>query len=477
MIVRSDRSSAIVPSFIVWTLVLLILSFDPLFSQDRFDPATMGTARSSIAVSRGLGTLFTNPGGLDYLPIHETTLPQDIQFSVYSGGGTVGGTYLAGDEFSQIFGSLNGATNEQRERIGTLLVDERLFANGGVNFVSGVWRTKGGGTLGLHYGSRLYARVNFPDDLANLIATSNIASKDFRFVNRGIGGVWMTELGLSYGKVIGSQTDKGWFPSVGLGLTGKLLTGVGQFEVDENSAMYIDQINVNGQLQFLVRGGYVFRSAEPDNFDIVNAPGNFFTNPFPSTSGTGVGFDAGVSGIMYASDEKTVHYGMVLGNVGKISWSNKARERRGENFSDTIGASLTNSEFERFEGDLVAVSDYSTPLPAVLRAGLGLTLGADTPDNGTVTMGLEGEVPLNQVPGNTPDPRLAFGVDWSIVKEFSLRSGLSAGGISDFGLGFGVGVRPADWLTIDVGTSELNGLFSGDRLDLSARIAFGVTME
>lgn len=472
MIAHSKRIVALIRLAVLGLLVIASAS-----AQDRFDPASMGTARSGIAISRGLGSLFTNPGGLDYLPIHETTLPQDLQFSVYSGGGTVGGTYLAGDEFSQIFGSLDGATNEQRERIGTLLVDERLFANGGVNFLSGVFRTKGGGTLGMHYGSRLYARVNFPDDLANLIATSNIASKDFRFVNRGIGGVWLTEFGLSYGKVFGSQTKQGWFPSVGLGLTAKLIGGVGQFEVDENSAIYIDQINVNGQLRFLVRGGYTFRSAEPDDFDVVNAPGNFFSNPFPATSGFGYGFDAGISGVLYSSKDQAFHYGFVLGNVGQINWSNKARERQALELNDTIGASLTNREFERFEGELVPVDDYSTALPATFRAGLGMRLGNASSDNGVVTLGLEGEAPLNQVPGNTPDPRLAFGVDWSLMKELSLRSGLSVGGISDFGFGFGVGVRPVDWLTVDVGTSELNGLFSGDRLDLSARVAFGVTLD
>lgn len=463
--------------FVPFLLLFLSVSAAAV-AQDRLDPVTMGTARSGIATVRGLSSLFTNPGALDYFALHGTTLPQDIVFSVYSGGGSVGGTYLAGDEFSDLFGSLEGsASNEQRERVGELLVDERLFANGGVNFLSGTWRTKGGGTFGLHYGSRLYARVNFPDDLANLIATSNITSQDFRFVNRGIGTAWLTEFGVSYGKVLGNQSATGWFPSVGLGLTAKLIGGVGQFEVDENSALYIDQINVNGQLRFLVRGGYVFRSAEPDDFDIVNAPGGFFSNPFPATSGFGYGFDAGISGILYRNEKEIVQYGMVLGNVGTINWSNKTRERLGENFHDTLGASLTNREFELFEGNLVPVDGYSTALPATFRAGLGLTLGADNPEDGMVTLGLEGEAPLNQVPGNTPDPRIAFGADWSIVKEFSLRAGLSVGGISDVGLGLGVGVRPLDWLTIDVGSSELNAIFSGDRLDLAARIAVGLRME
>lgn len=456
-------------------LFLIVIASAP--AQDRSDPATMGTARSSVAVSRGIGALFTNPGGLDYHPVHETTLPHDLVFSIYSGGGSIGGTYLKGDEFSRIFGSLNGTSNEDREQIGKLLVDERLFANGGINFLSGIWRLKGGGgTLGLHYGSRAYARINFPDSLPKLIETSNIADQNFRFVNRGIGVTWLTEFGVSYGKVFGDQSARGWFPSTGLGLTAKLIGGVGHFDVEENSAIYIDQINVNGTLRFLVRGGYVFQSAEPDDFDQVNAPSNFFSNPFPATAGFGYGFDAGVSGILYRGEKQIFHYGLVFGNVGRIDWNNKARERRASDFHDTLGASLTDAEFERFEGELVDVGSYSSSLPATFRAGLGMTLGANDPDfQGTLTIGLEGEAPLNQVPGNTPDPRLALGVDWSIIPEFALRTGLSVGGISPVGLGLGVGVRPVEWLSIDFGTSELNSLFSGDRLDLAGRIAVGIT--
>ena len=457
------------------TLVVGVVA--QLSAQDRLDPVTMGTGRSSIAVTRGIGALFVNPAGIDYLPLLGTTLPQDVVFSIYSPAGTIGGTYLKGEEFSQIFGGLEGASNEDREQIGTLLVDERLFANGGVNFLSGTWRLGGGsGTLGVHYGSRAYARINFPDDLANLIASSNIAQKDFRFVNRGIGATWLTEFGVTYGKVFGSQSGTGWLPSVGVGLTGKLIGGVGHFDVEENSALYIDQINVGGQLRFLVRGGYTFRSAEPDEFDKINAVSNFLSSPFPATSGLGVGFDLGISGILYASANRYIHYGFVLGNVGTVSWTNKARERRGVDFRDTLGASLSNREFEKFEGDLVPVESYATPLPTVFRAGIGMTLRpAEEGGAGGLTLGLEGEVPLNQVPGNTPDPRIGLGVDWNVAEPLSLRTGLNVGGIGDLGIGFGVGVKPVEWMSIDVGTSELNGLFTGDRLDFAARIAFGVT--
>ena len=460
---------------IVLACTLIGFSAISTLAQDRLDPVSMGMARSGVSLARGLSSLTTNPGGLGYLTSGFSGLAHDLQVSVYSGGGSIGGTYLAGDEFSQIFGPIDGQNDESRERLGELLVDDRLFANGGINFLTAVWRLKGGaGTLGLTYGSRAYARVNFPDDLANLIATSNIATKDFRFVNRGIGATWLTDFGISYGRTFGSVGDEGWFPTVGLGLNARLIGGVVHFEVDDNSALYIDQINVAGSLQFLIRGGYTFRSAEPDQFDQVNAVSNFLGNPFPATSGFGFATDLGVSGVMYREGSSTVHYGAVIGNVGQITWSNKARERRGVNFQDTLGASLGSEEYARFEGNLLPVPDYSSSLPSTVRAGLGYST-VDLDRHSSIMVGLEGEVPLNQVPGNTPDPRIGAGIDWTPNEYVSLRGGLSVGGISDASIAFGIGIRPVEWMTIDVGTSELNSLLSGDRLDLAGRVAFGFT--
>ena len=464
------RSSAILLASVLFCLLGMVT----LTAQDRLDPVTAGMARSGSALARGLGALTTNPGGLGYLAIGGSTLPHDVVFSVYSGGGSIGGTYLAGDEFAQIFGPIDGESDDERERIGELLVDERLFANGGINFLSAVWRLQGGGgTLGLTYGSRAYARVNFPNDLANLIATSNIASKDFRFVNRGIGATWLTDFGISYGRVFGDQSAEGWLPSFGLGLTGHLLGGVVHFDVTENSAIYIDQINVQGSLQFLVRGGYTFRSSEPDEFDQINAVGNFLSNPFPATAGLGYGVDLGLSGVLWRSGEETVYYGGTFSNLGRINWTNKARERRGRDFGDTLGASLGSAEFEKFEGNLVSVGDYSTTLPSTYRAALGYSKW-NRAEKSSVMVGLEAEVPLNQVPGNTPDPRFGAGVEWTPSEKISVRSGLAVGGIADASVALGFGLRPVEWMSIDIGTGELNSLLSGDRLDVAARISFGV---
>ena len=93
------------------------------------------------------------------------------------------------------------------QQIGQLLQDEKLFANGAINLLTVRYRTRDGGAIGLYYGHRLYAQVNFPAGLDTLLETSNIAAREYEFTTSGIGGTWMTELGISYGKMFGSLTE------------------------------------------------------------------------------------------------------------------------------------------------------------------------------------------------------------------------------------------------------------------------------
>jgi hypothetical protein len=472
-------------------LLLLVLSSLAAHAQDRLDPATMGKARASVATVRGLGGVVANPGALALRALDSMTLDGRVIASLYTLGGTIGSTYFSGDRFRELFGTRpGGLTNNERQRLGELLEDERLFANGGINLLTVRYRTEESGTFGLQYGHRLIARVNLrgadtTEDFPQLIRTGNITN-DYRFFNRGVGATWMTQLGLSWGTEVGSKRA-GWLPSAGVGLTLKLVQGVAHFEVADNSALTIEQIEAGGTAAFLVRGGYTFRSAEPESFDLNGAVGDFQTALFPGTSGLGVGFDVGVSGVLWRrqmtagrapgssapSTRDAIYYGVVLQDVGSISWSTNTRERRLDNVRDTLRtAALTNDQFRRFEGTLVRVPGFSSPLPSVLRAGLGFDVGALTDDDQLrLVLDLETEAPLNDVPGNPEYPRVAVGADWGVSETLSLRTGVSAGGTNEFGVGLGVGLRPLDWLSIDVGTSEIESIATGERIDLSVRLA------
>jgi hypothetical protein len=259
--------------------------------------------------------------------------------------------------------------------------------------------------------------------------------------------------------------------------------GVAHFEVAETSLLTIDQVVANGSGGYRVQGGFLFRSAQPDNFDIASAVGSFFSGLFPSTAGAGVGLDLGVSGVLYrmkGDNEQgvghdAVYFGMAVQDVGKVRWSKNTYVRSLVGVNDTLqSGNLSNEQFKRYEGTLDKVVEYSTALPSVFRVGLAMNVGAYAPEmDGTLVIGIEGEAPLNDIPGNSVDPRLSIGADWGVNDWFALRGGLSGGGVQSFGIGLGIGLRPYDWLTIDLGSSEIEGLFGSQRIDAAGRVAVG----
>jgi hypothetical protein len=69
---------------------------------------------------------------------------------------------------------------------------------------------------------------------------------------------------------------------------------------------------------------------------------------------------------------------------------------------------------------------------------------------------------------------MSVGAEWGLGEWLVLRGGVGAGGISELAVGLGVGLRPFNWLAIDVGSSEATELVDGERVDLSIRVTAGL---
>lgn len=456
-------------------------------SQDRLDVAGMGMGRASVSITRGLNSIYSNPGLLDAAPLLPTQMDQPLTFSIYTGGGTIGATYLSGDEFRLIFAQKpEGYTKEDRERVGQLLQAERLYANAAINLIALRYRTQSGGTWAFHHGHRVFARVNFPESFSEIVATSNITGRDYTFINRGIGGDWLTEFGLSYGTTF--RGDGAWFPSIGVGATAKLIQGVAHFEVAENSIITIQQVVSGGGGGYNIKGGYQFRSASPKGFNPAEAIGTLFTGLFPTTAGTGFGLDLGIGGTLYSvtgtgqsnpgqatQRRDAVFFGMTLQDAGFVNWNTETLVRSAVGINDTLGSgSLDNAQFRRYEGKLSAVPAYSTSFPTVFRAGIGMDVQAFMPDlSNRMVLNIEGEAPLNDPPGSATRGRFAVGGEWGLNDWLTVRTGFSGFGINGFGWGLGATVRPTEWLTFEAGSSEFEGLFGNERVDAAARLSIG----
>jgi len=424
-----------------------------------------------------LGALYANPGALDLAAIDSHRLDNVLLVSLYSFGGVLGSTFLNSSDFKQIFRSGAGWPSEaDRRRLGSLLEAERLVGNAATSLVSVRW-TSTIGTWGLHYAHRIFSRLDFPSDFANVLSENQLFNQRYEFVNEGIGGDWMTQAGLSYGTSV--STQRRWFPLIGVGATAKVLHGIAHFEIGENSILTVDRITTGGGFGFRVRGGYTVRGAEPDGFDPSQTVESFLTGLFPSGAGFGVGVDVGVAGVAYRSSEDgrdLAYYGLALCDLGSIRWSGHTTQRHEEGIDDLIpNATLTNEQFSRYQGTLDTIGPYTTGLPTVVRCAVGLDLSVFGVDHSLAgVLEVEGELPVADVPGNSREARASVGAGVSVNDWLTLRGGLSGWGIDGFGVGLGFGVRPTDWLLIDVGSAEVDAIVAGERVDLAFRLVAGI---
>jgi len=446
-------------------------------SQDRLDPVGVGRARTATATARGLSALGTNPGGMHLPSLSTLSLEQDLIFSIYTMGGVLGTTLLNSDDFDQIFASGGGwPTQAERVRLGILLEGERLVANASNSLISVQWRLSAG-TLGLQYAHRVFSRLDFPSDLTRVLRDNELFNQRYEIVNQGIGVDWITDLGLSYG--LGIRGGDTWFPEIGIGATLKWLRGIAHVEVGENSILVVDRVTSGGGFAYHIRGGYTVRGAEPEGFDPANAVGRVVAGLFPAGAGDGIGATVGISGILWRAPDQSsgsAYFGMTLSDIGSIRWSSNTTLRHREAIDDVLlNATISDDQFRTYQGVLDTIPAYSTGLPTTIRAGIGFDLSLlGLPDAPAGIVEIDGELPLNQVPGNDAEPRASIGADLSLSEHVAVRCGISGWGTDGFGVGVGFGVKPWNWMVLDVGTAELDGILAGERMDIAFRLAIGL---
>lgn len=449
--------------------------------QTRLDAAGVGRGGASAATSRGIPAIYSNPGNLALQPLRQWALRHVLQVSLFNVGGVLGSTFLNSSDLERIFGRDAGwPTATDRIRLGSLLDGERLVGNAANATFALRWQN-GDLALGLHYSHRIFSRIDFPVAFTKLLIDNELFNQRYEFVTQHIGADWVTECGLTAATVVHANAP--WFPTVGLGVTAKLVNGIAHFGVGGNSLLTVERATTAGGFGYRIRGGYSIRSASTDNLDPAKSIGRFLSGLFPSGAGAGASVDVGVGGILYQDDSDphgssphTITFGLVLSDLGSVRWNTNTTLRHQENIDDVIANGiLTNEDFSRYQGVLDTIGAFTTDLPAAVRAGIACDLAclgihAKIP----VVVEVEGELPLNDVAGNLSDPRLSVGADIGVSSVVTARAGLSGWGIDGFGVGIGVGLNATDWLAVDLGIGELDGLISGERFDLAFLLSLGL---
>ncbi len=446
-----------------FTLVLFLISYFSLNSQNIFSPVSSGKAHATVATSKGLDAIFSNPACLD-----DKSDSSVFELSVYNFGGKIGKTYLNSSELNKIFG-FSGSETVDRSELAQLLEDEKLFLNIGINLITAKLSLGNNGTLGINFGTRLYCRLRFDNQLVKLIETSNIGIQDYLITNKGVGGAWTREIGITYSKQFLNYNE--FFSELSFGITPKLIFGIASLELDENSIISTNQINVRGSSGYRIRGGFKFSASHPDNFNLSEELSNFTTNFFSPSSGFGIGVNLGFQTVFIKTANSKYKFGVELQDLGKINWSNQVFKRSLVNLDDTITTgAISNDKFKEYSGELKTGGEFSTELPTSIRLGFGaefIKLNISF-----ITLDFESEFPLTKIGGVYSNPRFAIGSDMKIMDYLSLRNGFSFGGNDEFGIGFGIGLNPISNLKFDIGSSSLNKFFTLKQIDFSARLSY-----
>jgi hypothetical protein len=184
-----------------------------------------------------------------------------------------------------------------------------------------------------------------------------------------------------------------------------------------------------------------------------------------STGGSGVGVDAGLA--WQARPNLLVSFaGTHL--YHSISWTqNVERTRYDLVFEDVT---VDNFEDSLWESEEVteSIASFSEGLPAHLRLGAGLTMGA-------TRYAVESSVSTADRFGASTKPALAAAVEHTIAKRLPVRLGMSVGGRSEFAVGCGAGVRLGGFAW-DFGIKIDRALWIGNGSGLSAATAIDLAI-
>ena len=166
--------------------------------------------------------------------------------------------------------------------------------------------------------------------------------------------------------------------------------------------------------------------------------------------------------IGFAATLKEWAFSLALTDVGLIKWDKNAAEFNSFGYlyiDDISNEDQLDSAKESITGDSKKIDHFYTGLSTALRVGVSRMLweGA-TKFPGSLLLAFDYNQGLNEMPGNSVQPRFSIGAEWKPMDYFPyLRTGFSLGGGLGFGWAFGLGVD-AGLLELHFATSDMQSV-------------------
>jgi hypothetical protein len=471
--------------FLILTATIYPLSLFAQEGNEHLSPIAHGAGRTYVVTSRGLAAVGLNPALLDYDNDHTF----EIQiFPLSSYGLDSGPSFSDASALSGVFSTgIGHFTDSSLTHIANLLSNGKLSGSGDAEILGASYKIPEIGTFAFTWTTHAAVRTDIPQSFLDFAidAEANLVQSPNSIENFDLQGMWYSEYGLSFGKNldVGKDTST-FFKSLSVGGAIKYVSGIAYLKVDQRN--YIHTTPGNGQTSISVN--FDEHAAYSSSFDPSHVPNHFsFDFLTNNQAGSGIGFDFGFCAGLFSNSHgtPTVLLGMSSTDIGSVTWTKNATERRADSVNGVIAYGTASSikdvtdSLQKFQGTLKNLSSFTTPLPSMFRAGLMIDLDAMGIEWGAFAprIAMEYANGLTDLVGSLKAGRLGAGLTLERTGTIGLR--LEGGFVIESGasdITLGAGITLFKFLNIDIASAHIGQFFkSGSKetdLALAVRAAF-----
>lgn len=310
------------------------------------------------------------------------------------------------------------------------------------------------GVLGFSINDRISMNSSIPKNIIELI-DGNQTGYVYDLNDLKLDSWYVRDISLSFAKNLKFMRTS-LISNFNVGASLKFVQGFAYSRMENPDISFNVDENYNMQFQNKMM---VYSAFSPDfgvEYDYENEEKESNPSLFPTPAGTGLGLDLGINFRI----NKIWQIGIAVTDIGSITWDNEATVHTADSkftVTDLSDGDVLDSLFNTLEPEGEAAREFKSDLPTAFRLGVGVRIDKLLSRNfpGEMLFVFDYNQGFNNVPSNSTDPRFSTGLEWIPSGWFTLRNGLSIGGIDGFrwslGIGFDTGL-----LDIDLSATHFN---------------------
>ncbi len=457
-------------------ILLIFLLTIQVFAQ------TYGSYSFSDAKSAGLAFTYTSNGlGIDAIGVNPANLAlQDYsKFSMKTFFplpplAVSLTTPLTIEKYNYFFGGVIDSTGKtvgrylsqaDKDELNQLLGESDLIFNFNLNYLSfAINVNENIGAFGFAFTDHFGTNFRLSKVFTDLIFSGLYPVKLYSFSDMDIKASYTREISFNYGRKIIEFNNK-FIKDVYAGLGIKLIKGYYYLSTAKNNSYFkLDSDNViRGKWDYEIYHALSPSFAKNYGKDSIVSVKDFSFSLFPEPSGSGTGFDLGVT----ANLANQIRVALAIVNIGSITWDKNQAIIKGsgdfsfEGYSSKEQIDSLSNKFKEVTSDLK--TSFTTSLPTTLRLGLSYQLDQApfiSKFPGKMLVSFDYNQGFNNEIGNSTKPRFSLGIDWKPGNWIPfIRTGISVGGKLGFRWGFGLGFMMGP-IEFDFATSNFESIIS-----------------